>query len=138
MPLPTHFFTLSAYTNHEVTHVIAQPFKGGDRSNAQRSSYRRNKQKENQKVKDDSLKNRIQGNWKQLSGNVRHEWGKLTHNDVEQIKGDVEVLSGKIRHHYGVAEAEARKQIEQWASKILAQHKDAQQTDQSSSTTSTN
>ncbi len=89
-------------------------------------------------MKDDSLQNRIQGNWKQMSGSVRHEWGKLTHNDVEQIKGDVEVLSGKIQHHYGVAEAEARKQIEQWAIKLLAQHKDAQQTDQSSSNTSTN
>jgi len=84
-------------------------------------------------VKDDSLQNRIQGNWKLMSGSVRHEWGKLTHNDVEQIKGDVEVLSGKIQHHYGVAEAEARKQIEQWASKFQAQ-----QTDQSSSNTSTN
>ncbi len=89
-------------------------------------------------MKDDSLQNRIQGNWKQMSGSVRHEWGKLTHNDVEQIKGDVEVLSGKIQHHYGVAEAEARKQIEQWAIKFLAQHKDAQHTDQSSSNTSTN
>ena len=89
-------------------------------------------------MKDDSLQNRIQGNWKLMSGSVRHEWGKLTHNDVEQIKGDVEVLSGKIQHHYGVAEAEARKQIEQWAIKFLAQHKDAQHTDQSSSNTSTN
>jgi uncharacterized protein YjbJ (UPF0337 family) len=84
-------------------------------------------------VKDDSLQNRIQGNWKLMSGSVRHEWGKLTHNDVEQIKGDVEVLAGKIQHHYGVAEAEARKQIEQWANKFHAQ-----QTDQSSSNTSTN
>ncbi len=84
-------------------------------------------------MKDDSLQNRIQGNWKLMSGSVRHEWGKLTHNDVEQINGDVAVLSGKIQHHYGVAEAEARKQIEQWASKFHAQ-----QTDQSSSNTSTN
>ncbi len=89
-------------------------------------------------MKDDSLKNRIQGNWKQMSGSVRHEWGKLTHNDVEQIKGDVAVLSGKIQHHYGVAEAEARKQIEQWAIKFLAQHTDAQHTDRSSGNTSTN
>jgi uncharacterized protein YjbJ (UPF0337 family) len=84
-------------------------------------------------VKDNSLRNRIQGNWKLMSGSVRHEWGKLSHNDVEQIKGDVEVLAGKIQDRYGVAEAEARKQIEQWASKFQAQ-----QTDQSNSNTSTN
>jgi uncharacterized protein YjbJ (UPF0337 family) len=129
MPLPTLFFTLFAYTDHEVTHVTTPPCKRGGRSNDQRSTYIRNKRK----VKDDSLQNRIQGNWKLMSGSVRHEWGKLTHNDVEQIKGDVEVLAGKIQHHYGVAEAEARKQIEQWANKFHAQ-----QTDQSSSNTSTN
>ncbi len=82
---------------------------------------------------DNSLQNRIQGNWKQLSGSVRQEWGKLTHNDVEQIKGDVEVLAGKIQDRYGVTEAEARKQIEQWASKFHAQ-----QTEQSDSNTSAN
>ena len=89
-------------------------------------------------MKDNSLQNRIQGNWKLMSGSVRHEWGKLTQNDVEQIKGDVEVLSGKIQHHYGVAQAEARKQIEQWVSKFQAQQTQAQQSDSSSSTPSTN
>jgi len=84
-------------------------------------------------VKDNSLRDRIQGNWKQLSGNARHEWGKLTHNDVEQVKGDVEVLAGKIQERYGVTEAEARKQIEQWASKFHAH-----QTEQSNSDTSAN
>ena len=71
-------------------------------------------------MKDSSLRERVEGNWKQLSGNVRREWGKLTHNDVEQIKGDVEVLAGKIEERYGVTKAEARKQIEQWTSKFLA------------------
>ncbi len=45
---------------------------------------------------DNSLHDRIQGNWKQLSGEIQHAWGKLTHNDVEEIKGDVEMLAGKI------------------------------------------
>ena len=80
---------------------------------------------------DNSLRDKIQGNWKQLSGSVRHEWGKLTHNDVEQVKGDVEVLAGKIQEHYGVTKAEARKQIDQWASKFHAHR-----TEQSSSDTS--
>ena len=63
-----------------------------------------------------------------MSGNVRHEWGKLTHNDVEQVKGDVEVLTGKIQERYGVTKAEARKQIDHWASKFHAH-----QTEQSGS-----
>ena len=80
---------------------------------------------------DTSLRDRLQGNWKQLSGSVRHEWGQRTHNDVEQVKGDVEVLAGKIQEHYGVTKAEARKQIDQWASKFHSH-----QTEQSSSDTS--
>ncbi len=65
-------------------------------------------------MKDSSSHDRIQGNSKQLSGGVRHEWGKLTHDVVERVKGDVEVLAGLIQERYGVAKAEARKQIESW------------------------
>jgi len=82
---------------------------------------------------DNSLRDRIQGNWKQLSGSVVREWGKLTHNDVEQIKGDVEVLAGKIQQRYGVTEAEASKQIKNWVDMFHAK-----QTGQSNSDTSTN
>lgn len=71
-------------------------------------------------MQDNSLQDRIQGNWKQLSGGVRHEWGKLTHNDVEEIKGNVEMLAGKIEERYGVTKAEARRQIERWAIQFLA------------------
>lgn len=64
---------------------------------------------------DSSLHDRIQGNWKQMSVAVRYEWGKLTHNDVEEIEGDAEMLAGKIEQRYGVTKAEARRQIERWA-----------------------
>ncbi len=82
---------------------------------------------------DNSLQDRIQGNWKQLQGSVRHQWGKLTHNDVEEIKGDVEVLAGKIQERYSVTKAEAKKQIDQWASEFQAR-----QMEQSNSNTSAN
>ncbi|HET8853277.1 MAG TPA: CsbD family protein [Ktedonobacteraceae bacterium] len=65
-------------------------------------------------MEDHSLRDKIQGNWKQLNGSVRSEWGKLTHNDVEQVKGDVEILSGKIQERYGVTATEAKKQIKHW------------------------
>jgi uncharacterized protein YjbJ (UPF0337 family) len=70
---------------------------------------KQSRRKENQRVKDNSLHDRVQGNWKQLHGTVRHQWGKLTHNDVEEIKGDVEVLTGKIQVRYGVTKEEAKK-----------------------------
>lgn len=80
-------------------------------------------------MKDNSLRERIQGNWKQLSGVVRHEWGKLSHNDVEQVKGDLEVLAGKIEERYGTTKAEAKRQIEQWANKHLAHKAEQSQSD---------
>ena len=75
----------------------------------------------------------MQGNWKQLKGGVRHEWGKLTHNGVEETKGDVEALADKIEERYGVTKEVARKQIELWVGKFLAH-----QMEQSNSNTPTN
>ena len=78
-------------------------------------------------MKDSVLQDRIKGNWKQLSGSVRQEWGKLTHNDVERIKGDVEILTGLIQERYGVAKAEAKKQIETWSAKFTARQAEQKQ-----------
>ena len=71
-------------------------------------------------MKDNSLHEMIEGNWKMLSGTVRKEWGKLTHNDVEQIKGSLDMLTGKIEERYGVTKAEAKRQIEHWVKNFQA------------------
>lgn len=84
-------------------------------------------------MEDNSLRDRIQGNWKQLSGSVRNEWGKLTHNDVDQVKGDIEVLAGKIEERYGMTKAEAKRQIKNW---VDVYH--AKQSEQASSDTPAN
>jgi uncharacterized protein YjbJ (UPF0337 family) len=89
-------------------------------------------------MKDSSLHERIQGNWKELRGAVRHQWGKLTHDDVERVKGDLDVLTGLIEKHYGVAKAEARKQIDLWAARMLARHMEQKQNEAEQSQTSQN
>ena len=66
-----------------------------------------------------------------MVGGVHHEWGKLTHNDVEQVKGDVEMLAGKIEERYGVTKAEAIKQIEHWVVTLLASKVDSKKSDTS-------
>lgn len=62
--------------------------------------------------------NRIQGNWKQVAGNVRQKWGKLTDDDLAQSNGEREVLAGKIQERYGVSQQEANWQIDEWADKL--------------------
>jgi len=41
--------------------------------------------------------NRVEGNWKQIKGKVKEQWGKLTDDDLDQINGKREQLEGKIQ-----------------------------------------
>ena len=54
---------------------------------------------------------RIQGNWKQLTGKIKAKWGDLTDDDLTQAEGNTEYLVGKVQERYGIARDEARKQV---------------------------
>lgn len=56
----------------------------------------------------------LKGQWKQLKGSVREQWGKLTDDDIDQIQGRREQLVGKIQERYGVARDEAHRQVDSW------------------------
>ena len=60
---------------------------------------------------------RIEGNWKQVVGKARAEWGKLTDDDFSIVAGRREQLAGKIQERYGVAKEDANKQISEWIRK---------------------
>lgn len=57
---------------------------------------------------------RIEGSWKQFTGKVKEQWGKLTDDDLTEIDGKREQLEGKIQERYGMAKDEAREQIDTW------------------------
>ena len=40
---------------------------------------------------------RIQGNWKQVVGKAKAQWGKLTDDDLDVVAGRRAQLAGKIR-----------------------------------------
>jgi uncharacterized protein YjbJ (UPF0337 family) len=61
---------------------------------------------------------RIEGNWKQLSGKVRAQWGKLTDDDLDVIDGRREELAGRIQEAYGVTKDEAEMQIDTFAGSL--------------------
>lgn len=69
-------------------------------------------------LQNDPVWNRVQGNWRQLSGRVQQQWGKLTSDDVAQINGDRTMLAGKLQERYGVTQMEANKQIDTWANTV--------------------
>jgi uncharacterized protein YjbJ (UPF0337 family) len=60
---------------------------------------------------------RIEGNWKQFKGQVKEQWGKLTHDDLEAIAGKRDQLAGKIQTTYGITKEATEKQIAAWQSR---------------------
>ena len=56
----------------------------------------------------------LKGQWTQLRGKVREKWGKLTHDDLEQIHGQLQQLVGRIHERYGIAREEAERQVGDW------------------------
>ncbi len=59
-------------------------------------------------------KDTIEGNWKQLSGKVKAQWGKLTNDDLDVIDGRTTELAGKIQERYGIEREEAERQVDEW------------------------
>ena len=57
---------------------------------------------------------RIEGNWKQLKGKVKEQWGKLTDDDLDVIDGKREQMVGKLQERHGIVKDEAEKQIDAW------------------------
>lgn len=57
------------------------------------------------------------GNWKQLKGSVKMQWGKLTDDQLDVIEGRRDKLAGKIQEAYGVSKDEAERQISDFESR---------------------
>ena len=59
-------------------------------------------------------KDTISGNWKQLKGKAKEQWGKLTDDDLDVIAGKREQMVGKLQERLGIAQDEAEKQVKDW------------------------
>jgi uncharacterized protein YjbJ (UPF0337 family) len=57
---------------------------------------------------------RMQGQWKQLKGKIKTQWGKLTDDDLDVISGQKDQLVGRIQERYGIQKDEAQRQVEKW------------------------
>ena len=56
----------------------------------------------------------MEGNWKQLKGKVKEQWGKLTDDDFDVIAGKRDQLLGRIQERHGISRDEAEKQVKDW------------------------
>ena len=53
----------------------------------------------------------VEGNWKQFSGKVKEQWGKLTDDDLTVIAGKRDQLAGKLQERYGYAKDKTEAEI---------------------------
>jgi uncharacterized protein YjbJ (UPF0337 family) len=58
--------------------------------------------------------NRVEGNWKQMKGKVKENWGNLTDDDLDRVAGQRDQLEGIIQERYGIAKDQARKDVDDW------------------------
>jgi uncharacterized protein YjbJ (UPF0337 family) len=56
----------------------------------------------------------LKGKWKQLKGEAKTQWGKLTDDDLDQIEGNTEKLVGKVQERYGYGRERAEQEVDQW------------------------
>lgn len=59
----------------------------------------------------------LTGNWKQMKGLVKQQWGKLTDDDINRIEGSWERLVGAVQERYGIERQEAEAQIDEYLEK---------------------
>lgn len=54
----------------------------------------------------------IKGQWNELKGEARKQWGKLTDSEWEQIAGDKDKLLGRLQQHYGWSRENAEREAD--------------------------
>ena len=54
------------------------------------------------------------GNWLHFKGRLRHNWAKLTDEDVTRINGRRDELAARLQERYGFARSEAEREIGAW------------------------
>jgi uncharacterized protein YjbJ (UPF0337 family) len=55
----------------------------------------------------------LAGKWKQMRGELKIWWGKLTDDDVDRIAGQKDKLIGLLQERYGYTHEQAEQEVEQ-------------------------
>ena len=59
----------------------------------------------------------LKGKWKEIKGDIKAKWGKLTDDDLTEIEGNQEKLVGILQKRYGYAKEEAEKEYKDFMDK---------------------
>jgi len=53
----------------------------------------------------------VEGKWKQMRGQARQWWGKLTDDDLDKVAGKAEAITGMLQAKYGFSRAQAESEF---------------------------
>jgi uncharacterized protein YjbJ (UPF0337 family) len=59
----------------------------------------------------------IKGKWNQLKGEAKIQWGKLTDDELEEMKGSYDKIVGKLQERYGYGKERAKKEVDTFLEK---------------------
>jgi len=60
----------------------------------------------------------LAGKWKQVQGEVKKQWGKLTDDDLMIVEGQRDKLVGLVQERYGYAREQAEREVDEFIQKF--------------------
>ena len=65
----------------------------------------------------------LEGKWKQMRGNAKTWWGKLTDDDLDRAAGKYDILTGMLQEKYGYTRERAAEEIDKRVAAFDSSHK---------------
>jgi len=56
----------------------------------------------------------FQGKWKQIKGDFKKKYAKITDDEFKQAEGNLDKLAGKMQERYGKTKEELKEEINNW------------------------
>ncbi len=56
----------------------------------------------------------FEGKWKQIKGDFKKKYGKITNDEYTEAEGNFDKLAGKVQERYGKSKDELKKEIDSW------------------------
>jgi len=54
----------------------------------------------------------VSGKWKQIKGQIKKQWGKLTDDEIDKAEGNYDILVGKIQEKYGTSREDIKRELD--------------------------
>jgi uncharacterized protein YjbJ (UPF0337 family) len=61
----------------------------------------------------------LQGQWKQLRGKIKEQWGNLTDDDLDRVNGQYDQLVGALQERYGYGKVEAETRLSDFLNAVV-------------------